>query len=98
MSKWQGLKQYEGLLWKVHNNNLFSFKPDDDEIVQSVYHLNTKNKDKSFITYHEIAQGKPTIICEANDTTCKEYWDSLCDKRVDPKMHCSMSLQMTIKR
>lgn len=95
MSKWKGLKQYEGLLWKVHNNNLFSFKPDDDELVQSVYYLNSKNKSNAFVTYSKIGEGKPTIICEGDESTCKAYWEALCDQRVDPKMSCSATFTIS---
>ena len=95
MNKWQGYKKYDSLLWKVHNHNLFSFKPDNDEIVQSVYYLNSKNRSNAFVTYSEIGQDKPTIVCEGDESTCKAYWDALCDERVDPKMGCSASFTIT---
>ena len=92
-NKWSDYKQYEGLIWKVHNYNLFSFKPDDDDIVQSVFYLKLAGN-RSYVSFQEIGMKKPDIIFEGTEESCKEHWEGLCDARMDPKMLCTASFRI----
>ena len=97
MSKWKDYKLYDGLVWKIHNHNLFGFKPDDDDIAQKVYYLrrNGENSQVEFSQLEEDGNVSNKIILENSEKACKVFWDALGDERVDPKMVCSATFQIS---
>lgn len=91
MSKYEGYKHYEGLVWRIYNHNLFGVLPDDEkEVVQKVYYLRARGL-MSEVQLSELDEdGNPTkeVVKVGDEDECREYWDALADERVDPGMLC----------